>query len=409
MINQNHEWGVYIPEDENLEDEFVCPMCGSLVDASATDCPNCGEPFAPIENGTFSAAPLVTEESELAPVDETLPEEGKPEEYPAEDMDEGELEVTEEFEEEAMEMDDEPPKPEMAPSEGCPICGSGKYSVETGDLVSCDDCGNVYIKKEFVGKPEQNWKLKFWVGLIFIIIGDLGVALGSYVHNVYRWSPLGDLYLGYGWLDQMVGILGVVLFILGLILFAWSFKRDRIVQCPSCKVVVREVDLLPFEEEEEEEVEPEAQDIETAMEEIGEAGECPNCGIQVSLFDEICPNCETPLELNGEVEEIIEEEIVEEIPAEEPEEAILEEPKSASELDETEMIMESLELLEEEAQRVEEEIPEDENGGLQALRELEEEFGVGDEEEQTCPECGMLIEPGTTSCPICGAEVTSGE
>lgn len=403
---------------------FVCPMCGSVVEASASECQNCGEPFAPVDEALVSA-PAAEEEAEpMAPeeefAEEIPPEEGFAEEIPTdeefgeippeddldipEDLGEGEIEVTEEIEEETSEIDTETPEPEMVSSEGCPICGSKKFSVESGDLVSCDDCGNVYIKKEELLPPEHNWKLKFWVGLIFIIIGDIGVALGSYVHNVYRWSPLGDLYLGYGWLDQAVGIVGIVLFILGLILFAWSFKRDRTVTCPSCKVLIREIELLPFKEEEVGEAEPEAEDIETTVEEIGE---CPHCGAQVSVYDTICPSCESPIE--SQMETTVTEETYEEILPEEPEvEGGPEEVTDASELSETEMIMESLEYLEEEVQAEEQEVPAANNNGLEALRELEEEFG-GTEEEITCPECGMLIEAEETNCPICGAKITGGE
>jgi len=359
----------------------------------------------------------------------------------------GELEIDDDFEEEIYEEEvqeedlatctgcDQPLPPDvtecpecgtkveeeagLVPSEGCPICGSVLYSIESGDLVSCDDCGNVYTKKEYAGPPKQNWKIKFWLGLIFIIVGDLVVALGSYIHNVARWSPLGEMYLGYGWMDQMVGIIGIVLFLLGLILFSWSFKRDREVECPSCKIVITEGELLPIPEEDEEEAEPEPEAIETAMEEIGDVGECPNCGEQVSIFDEMCPNCETPLEITQEVEEF-EEEIIEEMPPEAEEAPLPEEPVaegepaepeyvSGSELDETQMVLESLELIEEEVDEVDED-------GLRALEELEAEFEIssldeaaGSKEETTCPECGMIIENGSKNCPICGIELPGGE
>ena len=159
-----------------------------------------------------------------------------------------------------------PPEISDEATDGCPICGSGSFTVESGDLVSCGDCGNVYIRKEY-GGAEQSWKWKFWVGLVFIVVGDIGIALGSYVHNVLEWSPLGSMYLGYGFLDQLVGIVGIVLFVVGLILFAWSFKREREVQCPSCKVIVLEEQLTEAEEEEEDII-PEELAVESALEEI---------------------------------------------------------------------------------------------------------------------------------------------
>jgi RNA polymerase subunit RPABC4/transcription elongation factor Spt4 len=407
---------------------FVCPMCGSEVDSKATECPGCGEPFAPVEEPEVLEE-IISEETEqiqkFTPegeiIEEDYPEETLPEEglEISDEMEEGAFEEGDELSvedeelseegEEVFEEGEEPQEGDYEVSEGCPICNSVKFSVESGDLVSCDDCGNVYIKKEYVGVCKQNWKFKFWVGLIFIIVGDIGIALGSYVHNVFRWSPLGDLYLGYGWMDQLTGILGVVLFIVGLILFAWSFKREREVQCPSCKLIICEGQLLPFEEDEEEE---EEEAIETAVEEIGEVGECPHCGARVSVFDTICPNCEAELDL-AMTEEEFEEEPAEEALDDETTVTELEEVEapaelvSGSELDETEMILESLELLEEE--EVAQEQPKEDENGMRALKELEDEFAVSSVEgeaegnEIECSECGMLIEKGQASCPICGA------
>jgi rubrerythrin len=427
-IGEREIGGDIIPENEENEEQFVCPMCGTIVDASASECPSCGEPFAPIEES-------VEESPGMEPVDEEL--------LPEEPLPEPEDEYLEEVVEETEEIETLPPEEEaglpeekaelsckecgapLSPTDrecpecgakvelpvsdftdGCPICGSMSYTVESGDLVSCDECGNVYIKKEFEPPPEIKWKWKFWVGLIFIVVGDLGVALGSYIHNVMHWSPLGDLYLGYGWLDQMVGIVGVVLFILGLILFAWSFKRDRQVQCPSCKIVLRDTALIPFQEEEEEEEVPESEAIETVLEEIGEEVECPECGQLVSIYDGTCPNCGAVFETAEE--ETIEEEVTEigpegEGPAE-PEPEGLEEYLPASELDEEQMVMESLEILEEEveAEGVEE-------NGLEALRELESEFDLSEDTGITCPKCGARLSSELTTCPACGTTLPKTE
>jgi uncharacterized OB-fold protein len=315
------------------------------------------------------------------------------------------VEETEEIEEIPV-TEEEEKKDDKISSVGCPVCGSKEFTVESGDMVSCAECGNVYIKKEFEGVPQQSWKWKFWVGFVFVVIGDIGVALGSYVHNIYRWSPLGDLYLGYGWIDQLVGILGIVIFILGLILFAWSFKRDREVQCPSCKVFIREAELTPFEEEKKDEETLPEDGIVSAVEEI-EMTECPNCGAKVSIYEEKCPECDTEFEkeVPSEAAEEGEEAPLEEEPAAAPEKV-----KSASELDEEKMVLESLELLDEE---ITETPPKTEENGVNELKELEAEFELALLEEDTtksteinCPECGMIIEPSNGTCPICGSDVS---
>lgn len=368
-----------------MAEDFVCPMCGGAVSASASECPGCGEPFSPVENGgkdpEFIEETIteVTEEFDTENGKNGLPETGRCVECDS-----------------VLSMDGTCPTcsgTERAPegSDGCPICGSVDFAVESGELVSCSACGNVYVRDEFE-PPAQSWKWKFWIGLIFILIGNVGVALGSYVHNVARWSPLGAMYLGYGWIDQIVGIIGIVLFILGLILFAWSFKREREVQCPACKVIVRESQLTEYEPEEEEEL-PESVAVESALEEIGEAAECPVCGASVSMFDTSCGNC-------GEVFEVemnIEKEAEDATGSLEPARFL-----TASEIDEDEMVMDSLEL----------ETPQDEmdlNGnGLKALNELESAFEQSLAEKSrgaACPTCGALVGKGQDTCSGCGERI----
>jgi len=387
-------------EGSELE-EFVCPMCGTGVSEDASECPGCGEPFSPLSNGEIEPEPEF--------YDETAFEETEEVEMLAPGEDGLEVPVETEYcqdcesplSEDGSCPECSPPEKEDEARDGCPICGSQNFTVESGDLVSCADCGNVYIRKEFDG-AEQSWKWKFWVGLVFIIIGDIGVALGSYVHNVFEWSPLGNMYLGYGWMDQLVGILGIVLFIVGLILFAWSFKRDREVQCPSCKVFVLENQLTEVEDEEEDEV-PEELAVESALEEIVEAVECPSCGSEVSMFDTSCGNCGVLFEMEGDFDEEI---IDSEEPMDEPPE--LEEPGqllSASEIDEDEIIMESLEL------DGPEESVELNGNGLAVLDELESAFDMSMEEEvevSNCPSCGAMVGKGLDTCPGCGASIGEG-
>lgn len=345
-------------------------MCGVAVSAGAAECPNCGEPFAP-------AAAQADDGLEVPPDDagDEQAGHGQCDECGTPLAADGSCPRCQ-------------PPMEKHVFDGCPICGSKTYSVESGDLVSCADCGNVYIKKEYEG-PEQSWKWKFWVGLIFILIGNVVVALGSYIHNVLQWSPLGAMYLGYGWIDQFVGVAGIVLFIVGLALFAWSFKRSREVQCPSCKVIVREDQFEVFEEEEEEEA-PESMSVESALEEIGEMAECPSCGASVSMYDVACPNCGAAFEAE-DVPEL-------EAPAEDAPQAEPGKLLSGSELDENQMVMESLEL--ESPDQRQEVAPED----FDALEELESAYqaSMADKAHVTCPGCGATVGRGFDNCPGCG-------
>ena len=374
----------------------MCPMCGGTVNASATECPGCGEPFAPVDNSDETPAP---EDAGPDLTEETVTE--VTEEFQIEDS--PEMVASEMCADCGSQLASDGTCPSCSSLErrgegdfGCPICGNTEYSIETGDIVSCVECGNVYVRDEFKPTP-QSWKWKFWVGLVFVLFGNVVVALGSYIHNAARWSPLGAMYLGYGWIDQIVGAIGVVVFILGLLLFAWSFKREREVECPLCHVTVRESELIVFEPEEEEAM-PESSAVETALEEIGEMAECPSCGARVSMFDSSCFNCGTVFDL----------EIESEPQAEEAEEKTVAEPPAtgeflpASEIDQDEIIMESLEL----------EKPDDEmqlNGnGFDALSELESSFEFAREEKTigtSCPTCGAAVGKGLDTCPGCGEPI----
>ena len=371
-------------------------MCGTGVGADASECPGCGEPFSPLDNGESAPEPeyIEDEDSMIAPDEEVGAIENVGLDVPEA------VEFCPDCESQLAEDGSCPeclsPEINDEATDGCPICGSGMFTVESGDLVSCGDCGNVYIRKEY-GGAEQSWKWKFWVGLIFIIVGDIGVALGSYVHNVMQWSPLGGMYLGYGWLDQLVGIVGIVLFVVGLMLFAWSFKRDREVQCPSCKVIVLE-DQLAEVDDEEEEIIPEELAVESVLEEIGEAVECPSCGSEVSMFDTSCDNCGALFEMEGEFdEEFVETDDL----LEEPEEPV--EIKHGSELDEDEMVMESLEL---DGLEVSEKLNGD---SLDALNELESAIDESPDDGMSisCPSCGAMVGKGLDTCPGCGAAIDS--
>ncbi len=379
-------------------------MCGTDVGADVSECPGCGESFLSLDNDELAPEQefyekTITEEIEevmTAPDDELTVHEDVVQIIP-EDEGLAVPEVVDYCPDCESQLADDGSCPGCTSSEmsdeatdGCPICGSKSFTVESGELVSCGDCGNVYILKEFTG-AEQSWKWKFWVGLIFIVVGDLGVALGSYVHNVLEWSPFGTMYLGYGWMDQLVGFVGIILFILGLVLFAWSFKREREVQCPSCKVIVLKEQLIEVEADEDEFV-PEELAVESALKEIDEVVECPSCGAEVSMFDASCGDCGVLFELEGELEEEPVDDLVEELS--EPIEL-----ERGFDLNDDEMTMENLEL-----DNSEESI--ELNGdNFEALDELESAFDVplvDDMAITTCPSCGVMVDNSLDACPGCG-------
>ena len=88
--------------------------------------------------------------------------------------------------------------------------------------------------EETAGEVEEvraNKKM-FWIGLITLLVGSQGVALGSLVHNTFylftstpnQWSP-GSAKV-YGYLDQMAGMVGIVITIIGIVLLLLYMKQQ---------------------------------------------------------------------------------------------------------------------------------------------------------------------------------------
>lgn len=162
VIREN---GDNIPEIEEITEEVAeCPVCGAIIPADAKVCPVCGAVFE--------------EEEEEGGVE--LEEEEAKEEY-------GEEEPEEEEE----------------------------------------------IEGE-VGPAKADKKL-FWAGLITLLIGSQGVALGSLLHNTlhiyvsvttYKNGVRVDSATVYGYLDQIAGIIGIVITLIGIVLLIIYMKKQ---------------------------------------------------------------------------------------------------------------------------------------------------------------------------------------
>ncbi len=91
-------------------------------------------------------------------------------------------------------------------------------------------------------EPAKANRKLFWIGLLSLIIGSQIVALGSFVHNklglftkVYmapypdaNGNPIiwGDTSKVYGWVDQTVGIIGIVITLVAFVLIFIYMKQQ---------------------------------------------------------------------------------------------------------------------------------------------------------------------------------------
>lgn len=107
----------------------------------------------------------------------------------------------------------------------CPMCGT---TVPEGED-ECPKCGepftpealNAAVKKEMKGS-----KWLFLTGLILVLIGGPGVALGSWLHDLLRVTVAGyDNFDSFGWANRLVSVVGIIILVVGIILLILSLPK----------------------------------------------------------------------------------------------------------------------------------------------------------------------------------------
>lgn len=118
----------------------------------------------------------------------------------------------------------------------CPSCGS-KIPL---DAEECSECGEYFALEDIeiepagviVEKAGRKEKILFYLGMILILLGGPGVALGSWLHDWFRIplpGPEYDSYNVFGPVNVFVATLGLIILIIGIVFLIFSLRMSQVV------------------------------------------------------------------------------------------------------------------------------------------------------------------------------------
>ena len=111
----------------------------------------------------------------------------------------------------------------------CPSCGSEVAL----DAKECPSCGEIFAEellREGTGedaKPSRVEKLLFFAGVILILAGGPGLALGSWLHDVLKIPVIGDAYEAFGSVNQVFAAGGLIVLLVGIVLLILSIRFSK--------------------------------------------------------------------------------------------------------------------------------------------------------------------------------------
>ena len=112
----------------------------------------------------------------------------------------------------------------------CPSCGA-EIAL---DAKECPSCGEIFAEEllhtpeeEGEAKPRRIEKILFFGGLVLVLMGGPGIALGSWLHDVLRIPVVGEAYDVFGWLNRLFAAAGLVVLLVGIVLLILSLRLVR--------------------------------------------------------------------------------------------------------------------------------------------------------------------------------------
>ncbi len=114
------------------------------------------------------------------------------------------------------------PSPELAE---CSSCGARIPM----DAKECPQCGEIFSPELLeeareVSTSRRRERLVFYLGLVFVIMGGPGMALGSLLHDVLRIPVFGSAYYEFGWVNRTFAAVGLVVLIVGVVFLMLSSR-----------------------------------------------------------------------------------------------------------------------------------------------------------------------------------------
>ncbi|HLE53828.1 MAG TPA: zinc ribbon domain-containing protein [Thermoplasmata archaeon] len=115
----------------------------------------------------------------------------------------------------------------------CPSC----HAEVSLDATECPRCGELFEAEAIDAgeladgtkrKAGFREKLLFYAGIALILLGGPGIALGSWLHDVLRISVGNYLaFDAFGGVNRLVVAVGLVVMIVGVVLFILSLRLTR--------------------------------------------------------------------------------------------------------------------------------------------------------------------------------------
>ncbi len=109
----------------------------------------------------------------------------------------------------------------------CPSCGASVAKEAT----ECPKCGEIFEASALqVGAKEgsktsgRRERLLFYAGVLLVLAGGPGIAVGSWLHDLLRIPIGGNAFDAFGWVNRLVAAVGLVILIVGIVLLILSMR-----------------------------------------------------------------------------------------------------------------------------------------------------------------------------------------